>query len=1253
MLRCGAALLMAFVLACDPGAPPPADSEVGSADGETRVDAPGVADADGAADAPLELGPDAEVTPDAPDGSAETDAAPDAADVDASDAGDRDDGDASDGDASDGADATVCTPSCAGPDPLVARECGSDGCGGFCGACTGGKTCNDGQCIPPGVPCCVDSDCCGVHPGPGCSDAPTRLCVCAADPYCCKVEWDQTCANAAAGACATACDCEPSCDQKSCGDDGCGGLCGTCIDGEACVAAECVDADSIPGNTCDAAFEVGALPAQVQGDTADATPQLAFGHGACPGQTFGRGAASAEQVWRLDVPNDVVVRATLSADFDSVLYVALDCADIDGTCQGARDLFAEDEAVTFKAHAGTSVFIIVDGSSNLANATGAYSLSVEEVCAPQCAGDDDDPPKECGDDGCGYTCGTCTGGDLCGPEGTCLPGTVKLGNTCANPFLVAGVPYADANTTTDAANALELPAGTCGFAAPAGSAAADAIYRLDAPTTAWYPVTLLAAFDAVLYAVSDCASPGGTCTGGAAAPAGEATTTDILAPGGAPTWLVVDGAAPDTSGAYQLAIGDPCLPDCSGEAGQPPKQCGDDGCGHPCGACASAEVCVDGVCELCQPQCAGDDPLNPKICGDDGCGGTCGACAPDDSCHEGQCLPPNLVPGATCANAIVVDALPFALSASTGATSPNFDSYGCDGSVLGATGGASSDLVVALTPPSDGVYAIRVDADFDAQLYALADCGDPTGSCLAHDWQPATTDAELHLPLTAGVTVFVVVDGWDDTFDVSGAFELTIAAPCQPACDGLACGDDGCGGTCGDCATGTLCYQAQCLPEAAVPGNTCAAPFPILSLPFSSAGDTSQLSGSLGFGANACPGEPAARGAGSKEAVYAIKLAKSGVVTAHLDASFDSVLYVAADCDNISASCIAADDTFAGPETVRFFAKAQTEYTLVVDGWSPTDDASGAYTLSLEPLCTPKCFAKNCGSDGCGLTCGTCSGDEVCDSKGKCIDGDDLEGNSCTDPFKIFNVPFAKTADTSTSGNSFSVPDGTTCAGIGSPKGGASRDHFYRFFVPSTGVYTARLEAAFDSVLVVLDTCSDASSCLGGVDFLPGAVETVSFFAKKSQIVTVIVDGSGGLDDISGAYTLSIDKPCKPQCDGKSCGPDGCGLSCGQCVTGEVCDPSAGTCAACAPDCGEGPGAKQCGPDGCGGTCGACALDTGCVAGTCQPLNSCVGLCGSAGLAPGPGPPCHCDHFCFGFGDCCYDICEADVCMTTFTTSCE
>ncbi|HEY1960685.1 MAG TPA: polysaccharide deacetylase family protein [Polyangiaceae bacterium] len=44
-----------------------------------------------------------------------------------------------------GVDATeACAPNCAG------RQCGSDGCGGTCGTCTGGTTCSNGACVSGG-----------------------------------------------------------------------------------------------------------------------------------------------------------------------------------------------------------------------------------------------------------------------------------------------------------------------------------------------------------------------------------------------------------------------------------------------------------------------------------------------------------------------------------------------------------------------------------------------------------------------------------------------------------------------------------------------------------------------------------------------------------------------------------------------------------------------------------------------------------------------------------------------------------------------------------------------------------------------------------------------------------------------------------------------------------------------------------------------------------------------------------------------
>lgn len=67
---------------------------------------------------------------------------------------------------------------------------------------------------------------------------------------------------------------------------------------------------------------------------------------------------------------------------------------------------------------------------------------------------------------------------------------------------------------------------------------------------------------------------------------------------------------------------------------------------------------------------------------------------------------------------------------------------------------------------------------------------------------------------------------------------------------------------------------------------------------------------------------------------------------------------------------------------------------------------------------------------------------------------------------------------------------------------------------------------------------------------------------------------------------------CQPNCDGKNCGPDGCGGICGYCgKCGETCE--SGTClfTVCQ--------GKECGDDGCGGECGTCDGGKQCQAGAC------------------------------------------------------
>lgn len=67
---------------------------------------------------------------------------------------------------------------------------------------------------------------------------------------------------------------------------------------------------------------------------------------------------------------------------------------------------------------------------------------------------------------------------------------------------------------------------------------------------------------------------------------------------------------------------------------------------------------------------------------------------------------------------------------------------------------------------------------------------------------------------------------------------------------------------------------------------------------------------------------------------------------------------------------------------------------------------------------------------------------------------------------------------------------------------------------------------------------------------------------------------------------------CANACQNIDCGPSPCGVDCGVCPNGGICQ--SGVC--CQPSC----AGKECGGDGCGGSCGACGVDTTCVEGLCE-----------------------------------------------------
>jgi agmatine/peptidylarginine deiminase len=107
-----------------------------------------------------------------------------------------------------------CVPNCAG------KQCGDDGCGGSCGTCPSGKTCQNYQCVGC-TPNCAGKECGDDGCGGSCGACPSGY-DCSTTGKC--IPW-----------------CTRDCTNKECGDDNCGGSCGTCPSGKTCQNYQCVE----------------------------------------------------------------------------------------------------------------------------------------------------------------------------------------------------------------------------------------------------------------------------------------------------------------------------------------------------------------------------------------------------------------------------------------------------------------------------------------------------------------------------------------------------------------------------------------------------------------------------------------------------------------------------------------------------------------------------------------------------------------------------------------------------------------------------------------------------------------------------------------------------------------------------------------------------------------------------------------------------------------------------------------------------
>ena len=673
----------------------------------------------------------------------------------------------------------VCPPDCAG------KECGPDGCGGWCGHCPGGWDCVNGSCseecqdeckfgegtcfgsaaaycgqydddpcldwsMPFGCPagtgcdegvCTCHPDCAGKKCGPDGCGGECGHCLenefCLTDGTCmCVVECVQTCCPEGQVCTAEGSCCVPQCEGKQCGPDNCGGACGDCTGG-LCVEGECEKGVGCATSTVPTCGECGC-----QECVCDLDPFCCYEEwdhycgllcaSACEAgcdliDSCGDGDCQPEHKENCGTcPDDCKCSQDTYCQGQECLYnFCLDGVTVLGCCQGDRvikcitgGIWANDCSLEGMKCGWVTVpggppgyFCgnedVVDLSGDPG---GEYPLECPN-CVASCVG------KECGDDGCGGSCGTC-------------PGALECFNGHCDDVCLSSCE--DKDCGDDGCGQ------SCGFC-PVDRHCSDS---------------------------GHCECNEGECDG-ACCQGGQVCYEDAC-----------------------------CMPQCAG------KECGDDGCGSDCGECWG--FCVQGSCQTglgcasgTQPGCGGPDKcpcetcvcdIDPACClsqWDQHCASICAydceeGCTGPGTCGNGLCEPGYMENCGTC---------PEDCDCSGGG-------YLCHGQdcIMDFCGAGTADAVGCCAGGKDGILIKCIGGG-----QHIEHCGQQGQVC---GWSDGNADqAKGYHCGDASVL---------QEKDPSGAYSLYCSG-CVNNCTGKTCGDNGCGGSCGECAAPLACFNGTCL----------------------------------------------------------------------------------------------------------------------------------------------------------------------------------------------------------------------------------------------------------------------------------------------------------------------------------------------------------------------------------------------------------------------------------------------------------
>ncbi|GMV42146.1 MAG: hypothetical protein AMXMBFR64_38620 [Myxococcales bacterium] len=992
--------------------------------------------------------------------------------------------------------------------------------------------------------------------------------------------------------------CTPSCAGKQCGADGCGGSCGSCFEGWTCKDGVCVD----PG---------GPLPC---GDGACASDESCT---SCPADCGACGSVSCTDA----------VACLLGC------YGDTNC--IDACLKPATEVVADAAQALVECIADACSGDSAPGCEHAVTQPhgpcGELAAACEATCAPSCNG------KECGEDGCGGSCGECLEGSFCN-DGTCKPpgfascedlllcalNCPQTEPGCAKSCAEGGSPNAQnafiklVSCLQQVCNGLEPE---CVQKALADTCAVP--YEGCVGTCTPFCDGKQCGPDGCGGSCGSC-GPNGTCVQGACQGGCQTGATQCVG-GGVSQCIQGTWSAPKPCPTGQSCKDGVCQGGCQPGA----TQCTNGGV-STCvqGAwsapkpCPSGQSCKDGACQGgCTPKCAG------KQCGGDGCGGSCGTCPQGAACSNGLCVQPGCIPGQSI----------------------------CDGSTVLACGADGTWVPIQKCPANtmcqngQCVGAGKSCADIVECAFA---CSSGSLECIMM-CQEGATDAAAQ---SFNVLVSCVLNWCDATNPM--CFQQVITNQCAkqfdacmggcvPSCAGKQCGADGCGGICGECKQGTSCSNGQCIPTTqCTPGQTICQGNTVLGCSASGAwtpvqqcpADTPCVAGKCQGGCvPSCAGKQCgSNGCGGSCGTCPDGLTCSaGQCTQISTGTCSDIVTCGAGCGLNDKACVQKCVSLGGQEAQGLYSKLLECVGSVCGQGTPIHPqapcsltamqgpcADIAKVCQTQQGCVPQCGNKVCGGDGCGGSCGTCQPGTAC-SGGQCI-----ATPNCVEGAQICE---GSTILLCVNGNWMKVetcPPGTQCqSGKCAPVGQCADGEI--------GCANNAVAWCIGGQWLPIQQCAPSEKCLDGACI-----------------------GS-----------------CIPSCAGKQCGGDGCGGSCGQCgplqqctqgkciaVTGtascsQVLECALSSCApsdtACLTKCGQtgtqqaqsqfqavvgcvaqycgfgitsdcaaqamaGPCAQQvalckggtctpqcagktCGPNGCGGSCGTCPAGQSCSsAGTCS-----------------------------------------------------